>query len=108
MATRSSFRIGNATRIGSSEQRLCETRGLLRVPQESQPFLVGMAIDQKQISCVHLIGRYQSCQWIYNVTLDCPFQMPGSVFQIRSFAQQKLPPLGTHVEPESSRGQIHP
>src|ERR1700730_15260678 len=107
MVSKSNFRAGSETRIGSSKQHLCKTRGLLRVPQKSKPFVAGIAIDQKHVSGVQLIGRYQPCQWIYNVTLDCPFQMPGSVFQIRSFAKQKLSRCPSHTEAKAPRCRIH-
>src|SRR5207253_34450 len=51
---------------------------------------VRIEIDPYQISEPYLSGRYQVCEREHNVFLNGAFQMPGSVFRIRTVFQKKV------------------
>jgi hypothetical protein len=56
------------------------------------------AVHRNHVSQAYLLGGKQIRDWVNESALDGTFQVARSMFQVRTFAKQKLPSGWHHAE----------
>ena len=83
----------------------CQLRHRTLFP-EDQVAHAPVPIDAQHVTGSNLPACQEIRQWAHQVTLDCPFQMPGAVSRVGSLIQQKLFSIGSKAKQKLHLGSL--